>query len=97
MCWPYENDETTHLLRDDPKCQIVIAMIAFGQGFSVKPALDSLQLGISVSVNQMAQQGCIGCDLSLPARGVIFVQPSAIVAAEKYLKGKLLVTLYSMV
>jgi superfamily II DNA helicase RecQ len=88
MCWPDENDETTSLLRDDPECQIVIATIAFGQGFNVKPALDSIQLGVAISVNQTEQQrGHVGRDLSVPARGVIFVQPSAMAAAEKYLKG----------
>lgn len=35
MCWPDENDETTRLLRDDAECQIVIATIAFGQGFNL--------------------------------------------------------------
>jgi len=90
MCWPDENDETTRLLRDDPECQIVIATIAFGQGFNVKPALDSIQLGVAVSVNQIEQQrGRVGRDLSQHARGVIFVQASAITAAEKYLKGTL--------
>ncbi|KAJ7774508.1 hypothetical protein DFH07DRAFT_732431, partial [Mycena maculata] len=45
MCWPEENKETIRLIRDDPLCQIVIATIAFGQGFNVKSLLDSLMLG----------------------------------------------------
>jgi superfamily II DNA helicase RecQ len=55
MCWPDENDETTRFLRDDPECQVVIATIAFGHGFNVKPALNSIRLGVATSMNRMEQ------------------------------------------
>jgi superfamily II DNA helicase RecQ len=90
LCWSEENEETTRLLREDPRTQIVIATIAFGQGINVKTLVDSIQLGFPVSLDQEEQQrGRVGRDLTTPARGIILVQPSSIVAAEKYLKCKL--------
>ena len=90
LCWSEEDEETTRLLREDPRTQIVIATIAFGQGINVKTLVDSIQLGFPVSLDQEEQQrGCVGQDLTTPAHGILLFQPSAAVAAEKYLKCKL--------
>ena len=90
LCWSKENEETTRLLREDPWTQIVIATIAFGQGINVKTLLDSIQLSFPVSLDQEQQQrGHVGRDLTTPAHGILLFQPSAAVAAEKYLKCKL--------
>lgn len=88
MCWPEENEQTVQLMRDDPRCQIVIATIAFAQGFNVKSLLDSIQLGIATTLNQILQEeGRAGRSGAL-ARGLVLVQPKAIIAAEKYLQGE---------
>jgi len=64
--------------------QIVIATIVFGQGINVKILLNSIQLGFPVSLDQEEQQrGCVGQDLTTPAHGILLVQPSAAIAAEK--------------
>ncbi|KAJ6557447.1 P-loop containing nucleoside triphosphate hydrolase protein, partial [Mycena capillaripes] len=57
MCWPDENEETVALIRDDPLCQVVVATVAFGQGFNVKSLLDSISLGVPKTVAQTLQQG----------------------------------------
>ncbi|KAJ7795955.1 hypothetical protein B0H14DRAFT_3552674, partial [Mycena olivaceomarginata] len=46
MCWPDENEKTVAMMRDDPMCQIIVATVAFGQGFNVKTLLDSIQVGL---------------------------------------------------
>lgn len=64
ICWPEENEETVRPIHDDPWCQVVIATIAFTQGFNVKPLLDNLQLGVPTTLNQLVQpEGRIGRDL----------------------------------
>lgn len=89
MCWPDENEETVRLIRDDSQCQVVIATIAFGQGFNIKPLLDSIQLGVASSLDQTIQQaGRVGRDFASTARAVVFVQGSALKAAKKYLHGE---------
>ena len=84
LCWSEEDEETTRLLHEDPRMQIVIATIVFGQGINVKILLNSIQLGFPVSLDQEEQQrGCVGQDLTTPAHGILLVQPSAAIAAEK--------------
>ncbi|KAJ7251674.1 hypothetical protein C8J57DRAFT_1665991 [Mycena rebaudengoi] len=46
MCWPDENEETVRMIRDNPQCQIVVATVAFGQGFNIRVLLDSFMLGL---------------------------------------------------
>ncbi|KAJ7187588.1 hypothetical protein GGX14DRAFT_409058 [Mycena pura] len=75
------------LIRDDPLCQVVIATIAFGQGFNVKTLLDSVMLGVPKTVAQALQQGGrVARDPSTSGRAVILAQSSAYTAAEKFLK-----------
>ena len=60
-------------------------------GRTQKDKLNSIQLSFPVSLDQEQQQrGCVGQDLTTPARGILLVQLGATVAAEKYLKCKLL-------
>jgi len=61
LCWSEENEETTRLLRGDPRTQIVIATIAFGQGINVKTLLNSIQLSFPVSLDQEQQQRGRAC------------------------------------
>jgi hypothetical protein len=64
--------------------QIIIATIAVGQGINVKILLNSIQLSFPVSLDQEQQQrGRVGQDLTTPAHGILLVQLSAAVAAEK--------------
>jgi superfamily II DNA helicase RecQ len=89
MCWPDENEKTVALMRDDPECQIIIATIAFGQGFNVKTLLDSIQVGVPKSVSQAVQQlGRVARDPSTIGRGIILAQPSAFFSAQKYLDNR---------
>ncbi|KAJ7113607.1 P-loop containing nucleoside triphosphate hydrolase protein, partial [Mycena epipterygia] len=90
MCWPDENEKTVALMRDDPMCQIIVATVAFGQGFNVKSLLDSIQLGVPKTVPQALQQGGrVGRDSSTTGRAVILAQATAYKSAHKYLaRGK---------
>ncbi|KAJ7290665.1 P-loop containing nucleoside triphosphate hydrolase protein [Mycena rebaudengoi] len=86
MCWPEENEETVALIRDDPLCQVVVATVAFGQGFNVKTLLDSIQLGVAKTVDQTLQQGGrVGRDLSTIGRAVVLAQASAYKSARTFL------------
>ncbi|KAF8054716.1 hypothetical protein FPV67DRAFT_1682210 [Lyophyllum atratum] len=87
MCWSEENEETIRLIRDEPRCQVIIATIAFAQGFNIKPLLDSIQLGVPSSMNQLVQQeGRIGRDGVSLSRGVVLAQSKAIESAERYMR-----------
>ncbi|KAJ7602745.1 P-loop containing nucleoside triphosphate hydrolase protein [Mycena polygramma] len=89
MCWPDENEETVRLIRDDPLCQVVVATVAFGQGFNIKTLLDSVSLGVPKTVAQTLQQGGrVGRDPSTTGRAVVLAQASAYTAAGKYLKAR---------
>ncbi|KAJ7440396.1 hypothetical protein B0H11DRAFT_2099651 [Mycena galericulata] len=89
MCWPEENEETVTMIRDDPLCQIIVATIAFGQGFNVKSLFLSIQLGVPKTVAQALQQGGrVARDPSTTGRTVILAQASAYSAAEKYLEAQ---------
>jgi superfamily II DNA helicase RecQ len=77
MCWPEENEETVRMIRDDPACQIIVATVAFGQGFNIRVLLDSLMLGVPKTVAQTLQQaGRVARDQTSNARAVVFVQPA---------------------
>ncbi|KAJ7089958.1 P-loop containing nucleoside triphosphate hydrolase protein [Mycena epipterygia] len=89
LCWPDENEETVALIRDDPLCQVIVATVAFGQGFNVKSLLDSIQLGVPKTVAQALQQGGrVARDPSSTGRAVILAQSSAYSAAAKYLEAR---------
>ncbi|KAJ6471023.1 P-loop containing nucleoside triphosphate hydrolase protein [Mycena sanguinolenta] len=86
MCWPEENEMTVALMRDDPMCQIIVATVAFGQGFNVKSLLDSIQLGLAKTVEQTIQQaGRVARDPSTTGRAIVLVQASAFKSADKFL------------
>ncbi|KAF7344820.1 ATP-dependent DNA helicase RecQ [Mycena venus] len=86
MCWLDENEETVLMIRDGPQCQIVVATVAFGQGFNIRVLLDSLMVGLPKTVAQTLQQaGRVGRDQTSNGRAVVFVQSSAYKSAEKYL------------
>ncbi|KAF8063645.1 hypothetical protein FPV67DRAFT_1672655 [Lyophyllum atratum] len=66
---------------------LIIATIAFAQGFNIKPLLDSIQLGVPSSMNQLVQQeGRIGRDGVSLSRGVVLAQSKAIESAERYMR-----------
>jgi superfamily II DNA helicase RecQ len=46
MCWEDENEQTVRMIRDEPDCQVVVATVAFGQGFNIRVLLDSLMLRV---------------------------------------------------
>ena len=52
LCWSEEDEETTRLLHEDPRMQIIIATIVVGQGINVKILLNSIQLSFPVSLDQ---------------------------------------------
>ncbi|KAJ7182392.1 P-loop containing nucleoside triphosphate hydrolase protein, partial [Mycena crocata] len=86
MCWPDENAETVRMIRDEPECQIVVATVAFGQGFDIRTLLDSIMLGVPKTVAQTLQQaGRVVRDQVSNGRAVVLVQASAYKAAEKFL------------
>ncbi|KAJ7759723.1 P-loop containing nucleoside triphosphate hydrolase protein [Mycena maculata] len=87
MCWPDENEKTVALMRDDPECQIIVATVAFGQGFNLKSLLDSIQLGVAKTVPQTVQQGGrVGRDLATVGRAVILAQARSFTSAQKFLE-----------
>jgi superfamily II DNA helicase RecQ len=89
MCWPEQNVQTVDALRDDPDCQIVIATIAFGQGFNVRSLLDSILLGVPSTADLTEQErGRAGRDLIQLARGIVLYQPRARADAIKYMRGQ---------
>ncbi|KAJ7811788.1 hypothetical protein B0H14DRAFT_3479405 [Mycena olivaceomarginata] len=74
------------MIRDDPACQIIVATVAFGQGFNIRVLLDSLMLGVPKTVAQTLQQaGRVARDQKSNGQAVVFVQPTAYKAAAKYL------------
>ncbi|KAJ7785490.1 hypothetical protein B0H14DRAFT_3506795 [Mycena olivaceomarginata] len=84
-----KNEEILRLLDEDPECQVVIATVAFANGLNAKSLLDSLSVGCADTVDQIVQEkGCVGRDLETAARGVMFYQPSSLIAAEQQLTGK---------
>ncbi|KAJ6478356.1 P-loop containing nucleoside triphosphate hydrolase protein [Mycena sanguinolenta] len=89
MCWPDENEEIVKMIRDDPFCQIIVATVAFGQGFTVKSLFLSLQLRVPQTVAQALQQGGrVTRDPATIGRTVILAQASAYAAAGKYLEAR---------
>ncbi|KAJ7212698.1 P-loop containing nucleoside triphosphate hydrolase protein [Mycena pura] len=86
MCWPDENEKTVALMRDDPMCQIIVATVAFGQGFNLKSLLDSIMLGVPKTVSQTTQDaGRVGRDLATTGRAILLVQSAAEKSAERFL------------
>ncbi|KAJ7173214.1 P-loop containing nucleoside triphosphate hydrolase protein [Mycena filopes] len=85
------NTEILRLLDEDPRCQVVIATVAFANGINVKSLLDSISLGFPETVNQLWQEkGRVGRDANSVARGVVLFQPSALSDAQKQLAGVVL-------
>jgi hypothetical protein len=63
--------------------------VAFANGLNTKSLLDSLSVGCADTVDQIVQEkGRVGRDLETAARGVVFYQPSSLIAAEQQLTGK---------
>jgi superfamily II DNA helicase RecQ len=86
MYWEDENEQTVRMIRDEPDCQVVVATVAFGQGFNIRVLLDSLMLGVPKTVAQTLQQaGRVARDQVSNGRAVVFVQSTAYKSAEKYL------------
>jgi hypothetical protein len=70
-------------------CQVVVATVAFGQGFNGRSLLDSVSLGLPKTVAQTLQQGGrVACDPATTGRAVVLAQTTAYFAAEKYLKAR---------
>ncbi|KAJ6534237.1 P-loop containing nucleoside triphosphate hydrolase protein [Mycena capillaripes] len=79
-----DNEEILRLLDEDPECQVVIATVAFANGLNVKSLLDSISMGFPDTVDQLWQEKRrVGRNPDTSARGIIFVQPSAVLAAQK--------------
>lgn len=83
-----DNEKILRLLDEDPRCQVVIATVAFSNGLNVKSLLDSVCLGMPDTVDEAWQDiGRVGRDPETAARGVILYQPSALAQAEKQVSG----------
>ncbi|KAF7343562.1 P-loop containing nucleoside triphosphate hydrolase protein [Mycena sanguinolenta] len=83
-----DNPEILRLLDEDPECQVIISTIAFGQGMNPRKLLDSISNGMADEVDQVVQEkGRVGRDSEAACRGIVFFQPSALLAAEKQLAG----------
>ncbi|KAJ7453181.1 P-loop containing nucleoside triphosphate hydrolase protein [Mycena latifolia] len=88
-----DNEEILRLLEEDPRCQIVIATIAFSNGLNVKALLDSISIGFPDTVDQLWQEkGRVGRDPNTSARGVVLYQPKVLLAARKQLAGPVIPT-----
>ncbi|KAJ7142579.1 hypothetical protein C8R44DRAFT_725918 [Mycena epipterygia] len=83
-----DNEEIVRLLEEDPRCQVVIATIAFAKGLNIKTLLDSISLGFPETVDQLWQEkGRVGRNPDTAARGVVLFQPSVLAEAKKQLAG----------
>ena len=88
ICPSEYNEETIRLIETDPRCQIVIATVAFSNGLNATTLLDSLSLDFAATLNEAWQEkGRVGRNRDTIGRGVIFAHRSIIKAAEKYLAG----------
>ena len=89
ICTPEYNQETIRLIETDPRCQIVIATVAFSNGLNAKMLLDSLSLEFAPTLDEAWQEkGRVGRNPDTIGRGVIFTPRSMIKTAEKYLECK---------
>ena len=89
LCPDDYNRDTLYLLDHDPQCQVVIATVAFTNGFNSKSLLDSLSLAMPQTVDQYWQQkGRIRGIQDVIGRGVLFVSSCTIKSAVKALKGE---------
>lgn len=87
ICTPKYNQETIRLIETDPRCQIVIATVAFSNGLNAKELLDSLSLEFAPTLDEAWQEkGRVGRNPDTIGRGVIFTPRSLIKTAEKYLE-----------
>ncbi|KAJ6478885.1 P-loop containing nucleoside triphosphate hydrolase protein [Mycena sanguinolenta] len=88
FCSFEDNAEILRLIDEDHECQVIIATIAFGQGMNPRKLLDSISNGMADEVDQVVQEkGRVGRDSEAACRGIVFFQPSALLAAEKHLAG----------
>ncbi|KAF8160000.1 P-loop containing nucleoside triphosphate hydrolase protein [Crassisporium funariophilum] len=87
ICTPKYNQETIHLIETDPRCQIVIATVAFSNGLNAKTLLDSLSLEFAPTLDEAWQEkGRVGRNPDTIGRGIIFIPNSMVKIAETYLK-----------
>ncbi|KAJ6530729.1 hypothetical protein B0H19DRAFT_1082445 [Mycena capillaripes] len=87
LCPPEYNEETIRRIDEDPKCQVVLATIAFSNGINATSILDSISLGFSGTLDIMWQEkGRAGRAPGTLARGIVLVQQSTITLATKFLK-----------
>jgi superfamily II DNA helicase RecQ len=88
LCSAEYNQETLHLIDEDPEFQIIIPAIAFSNGVNARSILDSISLGFSSTLDNLLQEkGRAGREEGSVARGVVLVQPSMVAAAVKQLQG----------
>ncbi|PPQ87651.1 hypothetical protein CVT25_011489 [Psilocybe cyanescens] len=86
ICPPEYNEQTIELIKTDPRCQIVIATVAFSNGLDAVTLLDSLSLGFASTFDESWQEkGRVGRNPHTIGRGVIFANRSIIKVAETYL------------
>ena len=89
ICPPEYNEETIRLIETDPRCQIVIATVAFSNGLNATTLLDSLSLEFATTFDESWQEkGRVGRNPDTIGRGVIFAHHSIIKTAENYLACK---------
>ncbi|KDR67064.1 hypothetical protein GALMADRAFT_216724 [Galerina marginata CBS 339.88] len=87
ICTPKYNQETIHLIETDPRCQIIIAAVAFSNGLNAKTLLDSLSLEFAPTLDEAWQEkGRVGRNPDTIGRGIIFIPNSMVKIAETYLK-----------
>jgi hypothetical protein len=56
LCSAEYNQETLHLIDEDPEFQIIIATIAFSNGMNARSILDSISLGFSSTLDNLLQE-----------------------------------------
>ncbi|KAJ6584403.1 P-loop containing nucleoside triphosphate hydrolase protein [Mycena capillaripes] len=96
LCPPEYNEETIRRIDEDPKCQVVLATIAFSNGINATSILDSISLGFSGMLDIMWQEkGRAGRAPGTLARGIVLVQQSTITLATKFLKCDIFLLLIS--
>jgi hypothetical protein len=88
LCPQTEKEDTLRRLAEDVCCMIVIATIAFGMGINCKTVLDVISLGVPATLDDWYQKnGRAGRDPDTHARGIAYIQKSAIRTATKRVAG----------
>ncbi|KAK6992369.1 hypothetical protein R3P38DRAFT_2570403, partial [Favolaschia claudopus] len=87
LCPPAYNEKTIQLIDGDPRCQIILATIAFSNGINARSLLDSISLAPAKTLDILVQdKGRLARVPDALGRGIILVSKTTLTLAEKRIK-----------